>query len=189
MNKIISKKIWNNAILDSEIIREMESVKEKDPGVDINLGCNEDNWSSLMIAVLFDRKDLVEYLFLTYPNINVNHRNYYGNTALHFCRHISILKLLLSRRDLDVNIQNDDLGYTGLHYNWNIELIRELLLDARINTSICDNKGETARDIAMMYKCYNIAKIMSNSEYTTLLRIPNSALIHDIVRMLIEEYT
>jgi len=40
----IYDKTWNEAILDSEIIRETEFAKEI-PGFDINLGCDGDNWS------------------------------------------------------------------------------------------------------------------------------------------------
>ena len=186
----LHKKINNEAILDSEIIQEMESLKRNDPKFDINLGDDYRNWSLLMYAVDNCREDFVRYL-LSYPNINVNHRSNYDYTALHVCGQVSILKLFLDRRELDVNIQND-LGQTGLHRLCSLgrkALVKELLLDARVNTSIRDGWGETARDIALRNKDYNIAKIIGNSRHTTLLRIPNYLLLHDIVRMIIEEYT
>jgi len=174
----IRNKIMDKAILDSEIIQEMESAK-KIPGFDINLGCDGVNCSLLIYATYYCREDLVRYL-LTDPNININHRSNYNSTILHYCKDISILKIFLSHRDLDVNIQNI-WGYTGLHWvcYWERETcIREYLLDARINTSIHDKFGYPG-----------IAKIIGILGYTTLLRIPNKALCKDIVRLIIEEYT
>ena len=153
------------------------------------MGWGGKNWSLLIITVLFDRKDLVEYLLLTYTNINVNHRNYYGNTALHFCDKVSILKLFLDRRDL--NIQNK-WGQTGLHhacYSGRKACVKENILDTRVDALIRDNQGRTARDKALERRYPEIAKIINNSGRTSLLRIPNKVLLYDIVRMIIEEYT
>jgi len=187
----IRNKIWDKAILDSEIIQETESVKRNYPRFDINFIQDGDDWRLLMGAVYWKRKELVEYI-LRVPGINVNHRSINGNTALHYCDNVSILKLLLSRRDLDVNIQND-WGETRLHNLCRAGYkvcVRELLLDARVNTSIRDKWKETALDVAMWCKhCHDIAKNINNSRYTTLLRIQNNLLLHDIVRMIIVEYT
>jgi len=188
--KRIFNEISNKPVLYSQIIiQETESAKCNDPGFDINEMCNETNWTLLMNAVYHGRKEIVEYL-LSIPGININHRSVYDSTALHFCDNVSILKLLLSRRDLDVNIQNEN-GRTGLHYlcYWGHKArVREYLLDARINVLIRDNNGYTARDYALKYRYPDIAKIIGNSRHTTLLRIPNRALLHDVVRMIIEEY-
>jgi len=187
----IYKKLYTSDT-DSEIIQYIEYVKCNDPEFDINLG-DENNWTLLMIAVRvrwYNREELVRYL-LTYPNIDVNHRSNYNSTVLHFCEQVSILKLLLTRKDLDVNIQNS-WGETELYLacRWGRKAwVKELLLDARVNLMIRDGGGRTARDIALRNKDYNIAKIVENSGYTPLLRIPNRALLHDIVRMIIEEYT
>jgi len=180
-------KIWDKSIIDSEIIQEIEI-----PSFDINLECNEDNWSLLMAAVYMDRKELVRYLLLSFPGINVNQRNNFNYTALHFCNKVSILKLLLSCKDIDVNIQNYE-GETGLHlvcyyYRECKVYIREYLLDARVNVLIRDNSGQMAQDIALRRRYPMIAKIINNSRYTSLLQILNRALLHDIVRMIIEEY-
>ena len=181
MNNIY-KKIWDEEILDSEIIQEMESAK-KIPGFDINLTHDDNGWSLLTAAVWQDRKELVEYL-LSNPNININHKDLYA------CDQGSILKLLLNHKDLDVNIQNS-WGRTGLYWvcRWGHKAcVREYLLDARVNTSICDILGGTAWGIALKYGYLGIAKIINNSRYTTLLRIPNNLLLYDVVRMIIEEY-
>jgi len=187
----ITDKIENELILvlDSEIIQNIERAKEI-PGFDINLGCNDDNWSLLMYAVDYDNEDLVRYL-LSDPHINVNHRTYHGYTALYFCDQVSILKLLLNRKDLDVNIQNSD-GETGLHQGcyWGRKAcVREYLLDARGDALIRDNRGRPAKNVASGNGWHRIAKIINNSEYTILLRIPNNLLCRDIVRMIIEGYT
>jgi len=187
MNNIYEK-TWNKSIPDSEIIQEIESVKNI-PGFNINLGCDNSGWSLLMYAVYYSRKDLVEYL-LSDPNIYVNHRSCQGNTVLHRCKDVSILRLILSHRDLDVNIQNEG-GWTGLHWAcyWRRKAwVKEYLLDARGDVLIRDEDGKTARYIALEQEYPDIAKIINNSRYTTLLRIPNRALLHDIIRMIIEEY-
>jgi len=187
MNNIYIK-VQDKTILDSEIIQETESAKIS--RFDINKTCNEVNWSLLMTAANMNRKELVRYLLLTYPNININHRSYCGNTALCVCHQVSILKLLLYRKDLDVNIQNY-LCDTGLHRvcRWGGEAcVKEYLLDARVNVLIHNKWKDTARDIALGNKFFDIAKIINNSLHTTLLRIPNNLLLYDIVRMIIEEY-
>jgi len=104
MNKIygkISNKINNKAILDSEIILEMETVRKKDPGFDINWKPNNQNWPLLTRAVFYEREELVKYLLMV-PDIDVNNRGLSGATAFHFAGNINILKLLLNCRDLDV---------------------------------------------------------------------------------------
>jgi len=188
--KTIFDKITRSVINDLEIIQDIECVKCKDPEFDINFGYYEYDLSLLVDAVDYGREDLVRYL-LSDPNINVNHRSKQGNTVLHFCDKVSILKLLLDHKDLDVNIQNS-VGWTVLYHVCFSGLkacVKELLLDARIDVLIRDNKGRTARDYALKRGYPGIAKIINNFRYTTLLRIPNKALLHDIVRMIIEEYT
>jgi len=188
--KRIYDKIRDERFPDSEIIRDVESAKNE-PGFDINW---EDNTQSLLIiAILHDREELVRYL-LTYPEIDVNHvESDLENTSLHVSccdRRVPILKLLLSHRDINVNIQNT-WRWTGLHnacrYN-HIEIVKELLLDARVDVMIRDELGETARDDAIRERHYGITNILKMMQYTSLLRIPNEALLHDIVRMIIEEY-
>jgi len=180
--------IWSGSILDSKIIQKMECAK-KDSKFDINFIKDGSDWTLLRCANFWNREELVRYL-LSNPNINVNHRSNYNSTVLHFCEQVSILKLLLDRRDLDVNIQNNH-GSTGLHRVcwWGCKaLVKEYLLDARGDALIRDDDENTGWDIALREGCPDIAKIIGNSGYTPLLRIPNASLLHDIVRMIIEEY-
>ena len=187
MERIIDKIRWS-VFDDSEIIQETESEKCNDPKFDVYVGDDID-WSLLIYAVCYGRKELVRYL-LSFPNIDVNYRSNFNSAALHFCNKVSILKLLLSCKDIDVNIQNYE-GETGLFdfcYRGLEACVRELLLDSRVNVLIRNKKGKTARDYALEQGTPRIAKILENSRHTSLLRIPNKTLIHDIVRMIIEEY-
>ena len=190
MRKILYK-IENEKIRNSVIVQDIKSVKTN-AGFDINW-TNSQGVTLLIEACHMHRKELILHI-LTYPKINVNHQNKSGDTALHaICynskKNIPILKLLLNRKDLDVNIQ-DNSGYTGLHFViYDVEMAKELLLDARINTSLRDKRERTAEDYARWTGHSGIAKILRNSRHTTLLRIPNELLVHDIVRMIIEEYT
>jgi len=184
----------NSRVPDSEIILIIECAKRKDPSFDINwVDYGGNCWTLLIHAVYWEREELVEYI-LTYPNINVNHKSYDDYTAFYYaCLYciITSFKSFLCRRDININIQNQR-GRTGLHcvcmYNY-IEYVRELLLDARIDIMIHDVEGKTALDYAIEEGHLGIANILKRTEYTSLLRIPNNALLYDITRMIIEEYT
>jgi len=184
---MLSYKLRDKTVPDSEIIQYIEHAKQRDPEYDINWR-SDCRWSLLMYAAKYDRKELVRYL-LANPN------SIKQNSLFHFaCSHIDVLpflKLLLSHRNLDVNIQNCN-GWTGLHlacYWGSEECIKELLLDARVDTLIRTNiREDTAQDIAIREDRHNIVKMLKGAGYTSLLRIPNKALCRDIVRMIIEEY-
>ena len=118
------------------------------------------------------------------PNIDVNYRCN-GWSAIFHCSTVSILKLLLSHKNIDVNVQ-DKTGCTVLHilcydtcraysnktilhylccytchvYAKKIKIIKELLLDGRINLSIEDIYGKTALEYAIHFKNDYIAKII-----------------------------
>ena len=103
-----------------------------------------------------------------------------------------MINLFLSHRDTDVNVKNR-YGRTVLHYaSMGLkckECVKELLLDARIDIMIRCNSGRTARDMTIYFEHQIIANVLKRVLHTSLLRIPNSMLIHDIIRMIIEEYT
>ena len=194
MKKICDKiydKILNEAILDSEIIRDVEYAKREDPRFDINYVKCEWSWSFLMIAIIRNRIELIEY-FLKDPNINVNYKNSFDVTALYLTSYIvPILKLFLNRQDLDVNVQH--VGHTLLHVvcchiRPSIIVVRELLLDARVDIMIRDEDGLSAQDTAIRLGYHGITNMLKMVQYTPLLRIPNNMLLHDIIRMIIEEY-
>jgi len=189
-------KLWNKAVLDSEIIQEIESAKHRDPGFNIN---QPDMYglTLLLRAVQYDRKELVEYI-LADPDINVNYgdihyRLYPINTGLRMATYdwisISILKLFLCHKDIDVNKQKDN-EWTVLHeacFKNNKKYVRELLLDARIDVLIYDCQGRTAQN-TVRRDGHGIANMLKRVLRTSLLRIPNASLCRDIIRMIIEEY-
>jgi len=199
MKKICDKiydKICNKAILDSEIIRAIECAKREYPKFDINYVECDWSWSLLMVAVGQDRRELIEY-FLKDPDINVNYKNSNDYTALGFAYRVPILKSLFNRQDLDVNMQDNDgntLLYKRCNYSSNynnsdnIIIVRELLLDARIDPSIRNNRGRTAWNNAVFWRQYRLANMIKKVLRTPLLRIPNNMLLYDIVRMIIEKY-
>jgi len=189
--KELRNKIRNKTVLDSEIIRDIECEK-KSLDFDINYTRNNVYCSLLMRTIDWNREKLVEYL-LMFPDINVNYKDYNGHTAFYYAclyGYIPILNLLLSHQNLDVNIQDKHHGWTGLHsacWNGHIEIVRELLLDARINILILNNAEYMAEYIAR-WRHYEIANVLKRIRYTSIIRIPNALLIHDIIRMIIEEY-
>jgi len=175
----IMYKIQENPIEDGEIIRDIESIKN-DPGFDIKVY----EVTLMRDAVCENRNKLVEYL-LADPNINVNGKCRNGLTAIFHCLNVSILKLLLDHRNIDVNIQYNN-GYTVLH-SWcyysnseQIKMIKELLIDGRIDLSIKDNCGKTALDYAIKHKYYDIAKMI------IIMSPTNIVLSKDLARRLCE---
>ena len=196
MYKIL-RNIFNSNISDSEIIQEIEYMKHNDPKFDVNWIDKDPRtaiWSLLMNAVHCDRIELVKYLF-TYSDINVNYSSEFNkSTAFHNCvKKDKMFGLFLSREDTNVNVV-DNMGYTYSHniIYWEknkYAKTKELLLDARTDTSIRDMFGRTAQELAKSYGYHRIAKIIDNTRYTILLRIPNGMLIYDIARMIICKYT
>ena len=192
---IIWDKIMDKEVLDSEIIQEIESVKHNDSGFDINgLDEERDGWTLLKYAVRSNREKLVEYLLMD-PNINVNHKSPLSEfTAMHllciYTDNVHILKLFLGHRDININ-NEIFLSQTELHCaccNNRIKIVKELLLDARINIMLGSLWGVKARYIAKDEGHVRIVNILKRIEYTFLIRIPNGVLCRDIVRMIIEEY-
>jgi len=188
MMQAILKKMWITSISDQKIIESIESAKKNISDFDINW-YDSNNWSLLMNAVSWKRKELVKYL-LDDPNININYRSNYGITVLFICDCTHILRLLLEHKNCDVNLQ--DIGKCTVLYKacffGKKNKIKELLQDPRVDTSIRNKWGETALDTALEWGYPGIARIIGNSMYTTLLRIPNKILCRDIARMIIEEY-
>ena len=113
---IIRDKIHDHKILDSEIIQDLKYERNNNLEFNINWIDRSPNWlgfSLLMHAVRSDREELVGYL-LSIPGININYTTRTANTtALHLTKSVPVLKLLLSRRDININIENIR-GYTAL---------------------------------------------------------------------------
>jgi len=181
---ILDKKILFSSNSDLEIINTIKKYE-----FNINEESDFGSWTILISACESGRKELVKFL-LTYKDININHKNRYGDTALQVCWNKECLQELLRHKNIDVRTQNK-YNRTALFSSRTIshvESVIELLLDARIDPFICDNWNNTAQDIALYWGRYRSAKIIGNIQYTSLLRIPNGSLIYDIVRTIIREY-
>jgi len=156
-------KMYDNEILDSEIIKNIENIKKKHTNIDINC-INSNHYTYLMDAIRYNRIELVKYL-LTYSGTKVNQMADCGAAALHMCsdkNQYPMLCLLLTREDLKVNVR-DCYGQTVLHRACSLgneEGVLELLLDGRIDPLIRNKSGNTALDIATECKKNKIVDIM-----------------------------
>ncbi|MBA8667897.1 ankyrin repeat domain-containing protein [Holosporaceae bacterium 'Namur'] len=106
---------WDEIVLrGAELGRLNEIKKALAKGADINTtGVGE--WGVLHSAVSIKRDDIVKFL-LSQPGINVNIRDYHGNTPLHTAAdsgYTEIVKLLLAK-GADVNLTNRE-GKTPLY--------------------------------------------------------------------------
>jgi len=179
---------------DSKIIQDIEYVKNNFFGFSINWVLEYEYESLLMRAVEGNREELVRYI-LTYPDIDINYGKRY--TSLHLACfggcNVPILKLLLGHRDIIVDKRDaGGRGYTGLYYACmrnKIEIVRELLIDARVDVLIRNEDDKTALYVAIMGKHSRIVNMLKRVLHTSLLRIPNKSLLYDIARMIICEYT
>ena len=106
--KIIRNKIEDDAIIDSEIIQDIESVKNN--GFRFNINCRDSlGYTLLADAIVWRRKELVEYL-LSDPRINVNTQDMSGWTGLHDAcsnNNIEIVRKLLLDARVDTSIRNE----------------------------------------------------------------------------------
>ena len=188
-DEIYTKVMYNN-VSDNFIIKK---IKNMGSDFDVNriYRTIDIKWPLLTIACFVGREELVRYLS-THPKININLIDYYHDTALHIaCEYnrINSLDLLLKNSSINVNIQGHG-EHTALHYasKGHRNVCKALLLDSRIDVMLMNCDGETAQDRALRMGHYSIEKMINNSMYTALIRIPNKTLLHDIIRMIIEEY-
>lgn len=105
--------------------------------------------SPLNVAVIRGYNSIAEILIKS--NANLNYKDVYGNSALHYCakvNNIEIAKMLLEHK-ADVNIQNLSKE-TPLHfaarYN-HLEMVK-LLLEYKANPQILNESGKTPYDLA-----------------------------------------
>lgn len=115
-------------------------------GQDIH-GEDSGKQTPFFLACAFGRVELVKWFMNTFP-VRVNHANINGFTPLQGAvskSHVDVVRLLVQNEKVDVNHKNKR-GNTALHIaiqNGN-ETIIQLLLDAKIDLSIENNKGDTA---------------------------------------------
>lgn len=157
------------------------------PNIDINKGDRQGN-TPLHIALSKDlpSRSMTESL-LNDRRLNPNVKNASGQSPLHMRsrfsgvtflgnRYVKTLsqpdmkpmKLLLSRPDVDVNLQDTHKGDTALHIcakSGNSQGIALLLSHPNLNLNVKNRQGETARDVAKRY---------NNPEISQMLKQDNS---------------
>ena len=80
------------------------------------------------------------------PDLNVNCRDTYGNTALHHgstSSRAAVVKLLLAHPDINVNalsVENRTPLSIGCHVGW-VSVVRLLLEDPRVDATLPDKRG------------------------------------------------
>lgn len=123
-------------------------------GADVNKQIKEDAQpfvhihSPLHMAIFKRDLKMVELLLEHGADVNVKNSHYdtpLGN-AIMCGRKMDIIKLLLQRDDIDINICNN-FGGTVFHYSFMVrdpDLIRELLKDSNLDVNVKTNIGLTA---------------------------------------------
>lgn len=123
---------------------------------------NRDGFTPFHLAVYNQNEECVE-LFLSsnkFVDINLQTRTYNSETVLHMVETEEILRLLLRRSDLNVNIQNSE-GQTPLHMfsyrcdenrSYFGETLIPILLKARpdVNPFLLDRRGKSPYDTAAL---------------------------------------
>lgn len=105
--------------------------------------------SPLNVAVIRGYNNIAEIFIKS--NANLNYKDVYGNSALHYCakvNNIVVARMLLEYK-ADVNIQNLSKE-TPLHFaaRYNHLEIVKLLLEYKANPQILNESGKTPYDLA-----------------------------------------
>jgi ankyrin repeat protein len=133
----------------------------------VEQGAGLNNNLSLIIAVIYDRADVVGYLLNV--GANVDAVNLEGQTSLIIisgsqkCQ-ATVMRLLLNH-GANIDAQ-DHYGYTALinaTLKKNIDAVK-LLLENGANTMIRDKTNQTALDIATHYKYNEIANLIRHHD-------------------------
>ena len=120
-------------------------------GVDVNTrmkGSSEyNNATRLMYFIINNNKNAIE-LFMNHPDVDVNIKNYYGQTALMLACNYGTIELVdeLLEKGADINDQDKD-GNTVLYYTQNSLLIP--LLERGADETIKNNRGKTILEVLL----------------------------------------
>jgi len=131
-----------------------------DSGKDVNKR-GAHNTSCLIVAVDGEHEEVVE-LLLQRSEIEVNARSDKQQTALHFACYINnptIVSKLLEHTGLDCNLRDDEgnspLMFAMMVPSRNVEIVRQLVADERVDLDIRDSDGRTLEEIAKDNKYSN----------------------------------
>ena len=133
-----------------QIFNGLESILRYKPNPNIQ---DNNGYTALMNLTKLGSSVGVKMLLYYGVDPDINLVNRYGDTALiiaSFYGFHDIIKLLLDRPDIKLNIQNNE-GYTALHYAVsmeNIDIIKSLI-KAGANPDIKNNDGQSPSDIAL----------------------------------------
>ena len=168
---------FNGLIHEYAKLGELESLNKLiRSGVDIN-SQDKDGWTPLKTACYYGQLEIVKEL-LAYPNIDVNRVDAQGYSPIFssFWGGKNIVKLLLERNDIDINIQS---GYDKITPLMSAVIYGKsdyvnMLLDRKdIDTTIENEKGQTALD----YYCEAVANI-NHSTHKRLKEVTEYQLKH-----------
>nr|WP_064591283.1 ankyrin repeat domain-containing protein [Orientia tsutsugamushi] len=144
---------------------------------------DEDNYTALHYAVIYNQIEIIKIILEYNPNINL--QDNLGNTALHYaaaCGYTSIVELLLKYDPDCINLLNED-NWTSLHYaaaHGNIGSIKLLLKYNSEISNLQDIWGNTALQYAAECGNTKIIKLLlkHNPGVINLLDEDNRTALH-----------
>lgn len=171
----IKQEDFIHAIRDGQVthLKEMLAAEPSWLNQDIDFESNSrmaqfmKNMPPLLFAIRQERYEVME-LFLSYPNIDVNHREHTdGLTALHYAarsRHPEFLTRLLEFPLIEVNAANDK-GASPLHEaitHHQVSNAKALLGDSRIDVNATDQNGCTPLHMAAFAKHSRLVRLVAS---------------------------
>jgi ankyrin repeat protein len=141
------------------------------PNINVNIQDGDNKQTPFNRACITGDIKVLEYL-IPYSNINIQDVN--GNTSLHYaCQNekIEVVKLLLSRPDIDINTintQRETSLFMACNYSNNSELVKLLLDYPNIDVNLYNNWGRSPIHIV----CHN--QNLSNSVFKLLVKMSSS---------------
>ena len=136
-------------------------------GADISIKTNN-NFNVIHLAVMGNKVTSLFYFIKKYK-LDINSKDSKDNTCLHLSTYFNSKKIfnyLLTDKKIKINAKNKD-GFTPFHFaviNQNISMIKKLLIKGA-NTSIKNNRFETAYDISKKNNNYSIQNLLKGNKF------------------------
>jgi len=159
--ELLSRRYGNQALIKAAELGYLNIVNRLlEVGVDVNIE-NKDEDTALIMAVARRHSRIVD-LLLEVENIEVNHQNKWGDTALMASIYDegddAIVNRLLEVKEIDVNLQNK-LGNSALILaagTRNYDIVDRLLEVKNINVNLQDEGGNSALILAAFHRDIDI---------------------------------
>lgn len=141
----------------------------------------------LIYAVNYSTYNVVSEL-LNREDLNINAKNKYGTTALHFAcnnNNLEVMKLLLQSKNIDVNCvtYNNSTPLMSCYKTQNTDIIYNLI-DAKSDIHIQDVSGNTALHIFIIEKNITFSNILiPNITKYNLLNDKSETVLHTILTL------